>query len=89
LRQRVAEADERRKAERAAEKDAEPPVELVDDGATENKPGVQEPEQDVDMQVEAEDVGKEVKDGNEDALDPDRKDEPVPIQADDDDVVEY
>jgi hypothetical protein len=89
LRQRVVEADERRKSERAAEKDAEPPVELADDGAIETKPGAREPEQDVEMQVDAEDVGKEVKDDSEGTLDPDRKDEPVPIQADDDDAVEY
>jgi hypothetical protein len=89
LRQRVVEAEERRKAERAADKDAEPSVGLTDDAAMENKPGTQEPEQDVEMQVETEGVGKEVKDDSEGTLDPDRKDEPVPIQADDDDAVEY
>ena len=92
LRQRVVEADERRKAERAAEKDAEPPVGLADEATIENKPGAPEPDQDVEMQVDTEDVGtsKGGKDGGgEDTLDPERKDESVPIQADDDDAVEY
>jgi hypothetical protein len=49
---------------------------------------IRETEPDVEMQVEPE-SGREAKDGSGDAADQDRKDEPAPIQADDDDAVEY
>ena len=50
---------------------------------------IRETEHDVEMQVEPEDSGREAKDGSGDTADQDRKDEPAPIQADDDDAVEY
>jgi tyrosyl-tRNA synthetase len=87
LRQRVLEAEERKKAERAAEADAEAETAALPaaDAAIETR----DPEHDVEMHIEPEDASREDKDGNGDAADHNRKDEPAPMQADDDDAVEY
>jgi hypothetical protein len=84
LRQRVAKEEEQSKR---AMKESEPDQEITADDTAE-KTEAPEPHHDVGMDVDDGVAVSETKEEIKEVAE-DRRDEPVPIQADDDDAVEY
>jgi hypothetical protein len=90
LRKRVAKEEEQSKTERRTVKESEPDQEMIaDDTAERTENQNHDSSHDVEMDVDSGAMVSETKEESREVAEPDRRDEPVPIQADDDDAVEY